>query len=56
MAEGLCRGPCIESMSTPDLEALLKIMYIAEPGLCVAIRAELGMRKMRICYEGYGGA
>ena len=51
-----CGGPCIEAMSTPDLEDLLKIMYVAEPGLCAAIRVELGMRKMRIVYEGYGGA
>ena len=43
-------------MSTQDLEDLLKIMYIAEPGLCRAIKVELGMRAARICYEGYGGA
>jgi hypothetical protein len=43
-------------MSTEDLEDLMPIVRLAEPGLYRAIKVELGMRKMRIVYEGYGGA
>ena len=56
MAGGLCRGPCIETMSTQDLKDLLNIVRLAEPGLYRAINVELGMRAARIVYEGYGGA
>ena len=46
----------IRTLSNQDLEDLLPILRVAEPLLYSEVRVELGLRKARIYYEGYGGA
>lgn len=46
----------IKTLSNRDLTDLLPVLRVAEPGLYAEVKVELGMRKMRICWEGYGGA
>ncbi len=46
----------IETLSNTELIDLLPILRIAEHQLYREVKAELGMRAARICYEGCGGA
>jgi len=46
----------IETLSNEELIDLLPILRIAEHQLYRDVKAELGMRAARICYEGCGGS